>query len=75
MWYKPETYHIPWTTLKKMLKSCGIYAEHKPQFFGPNARALVKATQPFEKLNIDFKGPLPPENRNHYMLTIIDEYS
>lgn len=36
---------------------------------------LVKATQPFERLSIDFKGPLPSNTRNKYLLTIIDEYS
>jgi len=36
---------------------------------------LIKATQPFERLNIDFKGPLPSTDKNVYFLTIVDEYS
>ena len=36
---------------------------------------LIHATQPFERLNIDFKGPLPSFSQNKYVLTIIDEYS
>ena len=28
-----------------------------------------------ERLNMDFKGPLPTSTRNRYLLTIIDEYS
>ena len=36
---------------------------------------MIKATQPVERLNIDFKGPLPTVSRNKYLLTIIDEYS
>lgn len=36
---------------------------------------LVKATSPFERINIDFKGPIPSKTRNFYILTIIDEFS
>ena len=36
---------------------------------------LIKATQPFERLAIDFKGPLPSNTKNKYLLTIVDEYS
>ena len=35
----------------------------------------MKATQIFERLNVDFKGPLPSVSNNRYILTIIDEYS
>ena len=37
--------------------------------------ALIKSTQPMERLNIDFKCPLPSSTLNKYFLTIIDEYS
>ena len=32
------------------------------------------STQPFEQLNVDFKGPLVSNNNNRYFLTVIDEY-
>ena len=38
-------------------------------------KPLIKATQPFKRLNIDFKGPLPTSNKNSYFLNVIDEYS
>lgn len=47
----------------------------KPQFHVSLQAHLVKATQPFERLNIDFKGPLKSTNRNTYFLNVIDEYS
>ena len=50
-------------------------AEHKPQFHSPAQAHLIKATQPFERLNIDFRGPLKSNNQNTYFLNIIDEYS
>ena len=31
--------------------------------------------QPVERLSLDFKGPLPSSTRNHYTLTVVDEYS
>ena len=36
---------------------------------------LIKATQPFERLNVDFKGPLPSTHKNVYFLTVVDEYT
>ena len=42
---------------KRITNSCQICAENKPRFYRPQA-TFVKATQPFERLNLDFKGPL-----------------
>ena len=50
---------------------CGIEA----YFYKPPASHLIKATQPFERLNLDFKGPLPTSDRNSYILTVVDEFS
>ena len=41
----------------------------------PNNPPLIEATKPFDRLGIDFKGPLPSASKNKYLLTIIDEYS
>lgn len=63
--------------VRKMTSSCRICAECKPRFYVPRNKVnLIKATQPFERLNLDFKGPLPlSESKNRYILTVIDEYS
>ena len=58
-----------------MIKSCRVCAKCKPRFHRPTKSNIIKATQPFERLNLDFKGPLPSRNKNRYMLTIVDEYS
>ena len=50
-------------------------AELKPRFHKPPMGTLIKSTQPMERLNIDFKGPLPSSTPNKYFLTIIAEYS
>lgn len=46
-----------------------------PQSFANHHAPLVKATQPSERLTIDFKEPLPSFKPNMHSLTIIDEFS
>jgi len=60
--------------IKRVVSNCQICCECKPQFYRPQPGNLVKATQPFERLNIDFKGPLPSNNQNKYFLNVVDEY-
>ena len=62
--------------IKKMTRSCRDCAEVKPRYFKPQQpQHLIKATAPFERLNLDFKGPLPTNTKNKFILTIVDEYS
>ena len=62
--------------IKKMTSSCRDCAEVKPRYFKPQEpQHLIKATAPFERLNLDFKGPLPSTTKNKFILTIVDEYS
>lgn len=62
--------------IKSITKSCRDCAEVKPNYFKPQEQPhLIKATAPFERLNLDFKGPLPTNTKNKYILTVVDEYS
>ena len=61
--------------VKKMTASCSDCAELKPEYHKPIQAHLINATQPFERLNIDFKGPLLSASKNKYLLTVVDEYS
>lgn len=61
--------------VKTIVRDCRICAEIKPRFYKPNTSPLIKATQPFERLSIDFKGPVPSASSNKYILTVIDEFS
>lgn len=60
--------------VKLMTDACPTCSELKPRFFKHQGH-LIKATSPFERLNLDFKGPLPTNSRNKYILTVVDEYS
>lgn len=77
MFHFVRSKNLPYSVddVKKMTASCRICAKCKPRFYKPQKAHLIKATQPFERLNIDFKGPLPSTNKNIYFLTIIDEFS
>lgn len=77
MYHFVKTRNLPYSIedVRQMTKACRVCAESKPQFYSPVQSHLVKATQPFERLNIDFKGPLKSNNQNVYFLNIIDEFS
>ena len=72
-----RTRNLPYsvTDVRQINKACQVCAEHKPRFHSPVQAHLIKATQPFERLNIDFKGPLKSNNQNVYFLNIVDEFS
>ena len=60
--------------VKKTCSSCKICADIKPRFYRSVYRNhLIKATRPWERISIDFKGPV--EGPKKYLLVIIDEYS
>ena len=61
--------------IRKIISSCTICHKCKLCFNKAEPAHIIKATQPFERLNIDLKGPLPPVTNYKYMLTIIDEFS
>lgn len=58
-----------------MTTSCSVRVELKPRFNKPQDMHLIKVTTPFERLDLDFKGPLPSQVKNKYILTITDAYS
>ena len=72
-----KTKNLPFSLddLKSITQRCSDCAQLKPKFYSPCTSPLIKATQPFERLSMDFKGPIPSCTRNHYILTVIDEYS
>ena len=72
-----KTKNLPYSVdeIKKMTSRCPVCCKCRPQFHRPEKVPLIKATQPFERINIDFKGPLPTNNGNRYFLMVVDEYS
>ena len=59
----------------KVTKDCKISAEVKPRFFPPPLGKLIHATAPWQRISIDFVGPKASNTANHYLFSVIDEYS
>ena len=53
--------------------NCWVCAEWKPRFYRILPETLVKATKPWERTGIDFKGPM--EGKNKYFLIVFYEFS
>ncbi|XP_054267292.1 uncharacterized protein LOC128989427 [Macrosteles quadrilineatus] len=73
-WIRTKNLNYTLDDVKRMTSACQTCAEVKPRFHQFQGK-LIKATTPFERLNIDFKGPLPSTTRNRNLLTMVDEYS
>lgn len=69
--------HLPYSVeeVKQMTANCPDCSRIKPRFFKPQNPPLIKSTAPWERLNIDFKGPLDSKTSNKYILTVVDEFS
>ena len=72
-----RTKNLPYSIdeIKRVTEQCHECSTVKPRFYKPPSVPLIKASQLFERLSIDFKGPLPSRTNNHYILTVVDEYS
>ena len=68
--------NLPFSTtdVKRVMNSCPICAEIKPQFHRGANNTLIKVTHSMKRLSIDFKGPLPSSSNNKYLFIVIDEY-
>ena len=76
-WHYVRSKNLPYSLadVKNCCNECEVCAEVRPQFFSKNENTLIKSTQPMERLNIDFKGPLPSATKNIFFLCVVDEFS
>lgn len=61
--------------VRQVISDCATCRRLKPQYIRPPEGTLVQAMKPFDRLSIDFKGPLPSSSHNRYLLIMVDEYS
>lgn len=73
-WVRSKNLPFSVEEVKRTISACATCRELKPRFHRHEG-TLIKATAPFERLNLDFKGPLPSTNKTRFLLTIVDEYS
>ena len=70
---KIKNFPFSFDDVKNVVKACTDCSEVKVKFLKLKDN-LIKAIKPFERISLDFKGPLPTTSGNKYMLVIIDEY-
>ena len=61
--------------VKHVISKCATCQKCKPQYYKPEQQELIKALRPFDRISIDFKGPLPSSTQNKYLLVVVDEFS
>jgi len=67
--------NLPFTSnkTKAVCSKCQVCAEIKPRFYRREPASLIKATNAWDRLSTDFKGPV--KGPKPYLLVVIDEYS
>ena len=61
--------------VRQVVSSCDVCKELKPRYYNPPRANVITSTRPWERLSIDFVGPLPSSSHNKYLLVIVDEFS
>ena len=69
--------NLPYSTseVKQICGSCTDCALLKPRFYRPPPAHTIKATQPLERIAIDFVGPKSSSTTNKFLLVMVDEFS
>jgi len=60
--------------VKHVCNNCKVCAEIKPCFGKHAGDPMITALHPFDRISIDFKGPLPTASKNNYLLTVVDAF-
>ena len=58
---------------KTVCKNCHTCAEVKPQFFKPESQTLINAVRPWDRISVDFKGPV--SGPHQYLHIVVDEHT
>ena len=73
---KDRKWPVSLEEVRAVVAECQICSKVKPRFCKTDCQTLIKASRPWERIAIDFKGPVPKsKNGNEYLLILVDEYS
>ena len=78
MWdyVKARKWPITLEEVRQIVSDCPICLEVKPRFLKTECAKLIKSCRPWERVVMDFKGPVAlSENGNKYLLVVVDEFS
>ena len=75
LWHFIRSKNLPYwlSDVKKICQHCSTCAEIKPRFYRKLTETLISATQPWQRISLDFKGPV--KGKNNYLLIVIDKCS
>jgi transposase InsO family protein len=62
--------------VREICRNCQVCTRVKPRFTSAAPGRLIQAMRPWDRISIDFKGPLTNTSAgNRFLLIIVDEYS
>ena len=72
-----KTRNLPFSLadIRLVVDACTVCKIVKPRFFKPTQGRLIHATRPWERISVDFVGPLSSTTANKYIFVVVDEYS
>jgi transposase InsO family protein len=72
-----KTRNLPYSLheIRQVITNCKACKELKPRFYNPPSSPLISSTRPWERLSMDFVGPLPSSSSTRFILVFVDEYS
>jgi len=77
-WHFIRSKNLPFSKeeVHQTCAQCTTCSSLKPMLYQPPRNKLIRATPAWERISIDFKGPLTTSHRgNKYLLIVVDEYS
>lgn len=77
-WSLLKKLNIPVTLeeVRTLCRNCPVCARIKPSFHKISPNHLISALSPWDRLSMDFKGPLSQtSNGNRFLLIVVDEFS
>ena len=78
LWHFVRSKNLPFSIdeVQNVYLNCRTCSELKPRYQQSNTGQLIKATQTWEHIIVDFKGPQPRTVKgNKYLLVVVDEFS
>ena len=72
-----KTRNLPYSLneIRQVIDNCKACKELKPRFFKPPSSSLISATRSWERVSMDFIGPLPSTSSTRFILVFVDEFS
>ena len=78
LWYFVRSKNLPFSLeeVRQTCLNCHTCSVLTPRFYRPTQEHLVKATSAWERVSVDFKGPVVTSTKgNRFLLVVVHEYS